>query len=119
MNNNNNKKQEKTMKRKEVKNEEYFSERSDSFTLPNGKIINRGDAVAVAGVSGTWRLSYVYKNQPVLYGGDLGYGELRSFAVDRLGVPRKKFTRNYTDEQRAEMSKRMAEVRARRTKASA
>ena len=102
------------MKRKEVKNLEYFNERSDSFTLDDGVVINRGDAVAVAGVSGTWRLSYVFKNQPVLYGGDLGYGELRSFAVSRLSIPKKKFTRNYTDEQRRAMAERMATARAKR-----
>jgi len=98
----------------------YLSERSTTFTFQNGHTINRGDAVAVADTKGTWRLSYVYRNQPVLYGGELGYGELRSFAVERLSIPKKKITRNFTEQQRQAMAERMDQVRAsRKTKVSA
>ena len=98
-------------KMKLVANAEFEALRQESFTLPDGTTISRGDAVSVAGENGVWRLSYVFNGQPVLYGGELGHGQLRSFKVERLGVVKAKVRRNLSDEQRQALRDRMEKVR--------
>lgn len=90
--------------------------RTEEFTLPDGTVIRRGDAVSVRGVAGQWRLSYVWDGQPVFYGGEIGYGHLRSFRVELLGQPKVRRKRNLTDEQRQALRDRMAQVRSSRGK---
>ena len=98
-------------KMKLVANAEFEALRQETFTLPDGTMISRGDAVNVAGDNGVWRLSYVFNGQPVLDGGELGHGQLRSFKVDRLGVVKAKVRRNLSDEQRQALRDRMDKVR--------
>jgi hypothetical protein len=96
---------------KEMVSEAYLAERSETFTLPDGTVLSKGDELKVRGQSGNWRFSYAYKNEPILYGGDLGYGHLRSFRVERLYIPKKKTKRNLSESHRQMLRERAEKMR--------
>lgn len=96
---------------KQVANEAYLEKRADEFTLPDGTVVRRGDPLAVKGESGSWKLSYVWNGEPVLYGGDPGYGHLRSFRIERLSIPKKRHKRNLSDAHKELLRARLASMR--------
>lgn len=88
--------------------------RTETFTLPDGTELAKGDQVKVAGEAGEYRFCYAWKGQPVFYGGEPSHKQYRSFRLEKLGrhVPKRK--RNLSDEQREALRERMAQVRAAR-----
>lgn len=92
-------------------NEDYLAERTETLELPDGTLLQRGDEVAVRGERGKYRLSYCYRGEPVLYGGEPGYGQLRTFRVDRLSKPKIKHRRNLSEEHKQALRDRLAEMR--------
>ena len=96
---------------KQVPNEAYEAERTTEFTLPDGTVVRRGDALKVRGDGGSWKLSYVWRGQPVLYGGDPGYGHLRSFRIERLSIPKKRHHRNLSEAHKELLRQRLATMR--------
>lgn len=103
-----------TRKVKAVANENYLAERSETFVLPDGTTLSKGDQVDVADDDGVWKFAYAWRNQPVFFGGQPGHGQFCSFRVERLGKHKPKKSRNLSDEQRQALRDRMAQVRAAR-----
>lgn len=88
--------------------------RAETFTLPDGTVLQSGDQVDVAGEQGEFKFCYAWRGEPVFYGGLASHKQYRSFRLDRLGRHKPKRRRNLSDEQREALRQRMAEVRAAR-----
>lgn len=100
-----------TRKVRQVCDQQYLEQRSETLELPDGTTFQRGDEIAVRGARGTWKLSYCFRGEPVLYGGEPGYGHLRSFPIARLSAPRKKHRRNLSEAHKQALRDRLAEMR--------